>query len=90
MTLSTPSFFAAATSPFIPPKADAEVAVDAFVELLLLPPLLLDELDEPLLQPAANTTPLATAASAAIALLPRTVTLPCHPGHPGTNQRNLG
>src|SRR5271165_1633903 len=54
MTFSCPSFWAAATSPFIPPKAATEVAVEAFtllpllllVLLVVLLALLLLELDE--------------------------------------------
>ncbi len=70
MTLSWPSFLAAATRPFIPPNAATDVAVAAVVLLpLLAPPPLLDEL---LPHPAANMT-LPAAATAAIAYVPRKV-----------------
>ena len=74
MTLSCPSFLAAATRAFVPPASDRSVAVDTF--LLLVLALLPDEL---LLQPAANIR-LPIAAEAAIAYLPRKISLPS-PSH---------
>jgi hypothetical protein len=47
MTLSWPSFSAAAISPFIPPKAAADVALEALTVLALLVPLLALPLLEP-------------------------------------------
>ncbi len=61
MTFSVPSFLQAATRPFMPPKAAAEVAVEALVELAVPPPL--DPPEDELLQPAASTTPLTAAAT---------------------------
>jgi hypothetical protein len=60
----------------MPPPAVTEVAVAQLVPLLvvLLLLLLLLELDE--LQAAVSTTPLATAAVAAITCLARTISLP--------------
>jgi hypothetical protein len=69
MTFSVPSFLQAATRPFIPPNAAAEVAVAALVvlpELEDLPELGLFEL---LLHPAANIRPLTAMAAAATVLL---------------------
>jgi hypothetical protein len=45
----------------MPPKAAADVAVDALVELAVLPPL--DPPEDELLQPAASTTLLTAAAA---------------------------
>jgi len=63
----------------MPPPAAAEVAVAQLVVLvlvvLLVLVLLLLELDE-LLQAAVSSTPLATAAVAAITCLARTISLP--------------
>lgn len=80
MTLSWPSFSAAVTSAPVPPPAAAEVAVAQLVVLVLLVLVLVLvllplELDE-LLQAAVSSTPLATAAVAAITCLARTISLP--------------
>src|SRR5271170_1563225 len=79
MTLSTPSFLAAAIRAFMPPPAAAEVAVAQLVVLpvlaLLVVVLLPPELDE-LPQAAVSSRPLATAAVAAITCLARTMSLP--------------
>ncbi len=56
MTLSVPSFLAAATSVFMPPPAEAEVAVAQLVALALDVELD-EELDE---QPAASSAAAAT------------------------------
>ena len=70
MTFSVPSFLQAATRPFMPPNAVAEVAVAAFV---LLPDP--EELPEPALfelllpHPAANIRPLTAIAAAATVFL---------------------
>jgi hypothetical protein len=61
MTLSVPSFLQAAIRPFMPPKAVADVAVEALVELAVLPPP--DPPEDELLQPAASTTLLTAAAA---------------------------
>lgn len=72
MTFSLPSFLAAAISPFMPPRAAAEVAVLASAALVLLAEelaaaeLLLDELE--LLQPAASRIDPTAAALATIPL----------------------
>src|SRR5260370_25326794 len=59
MTLSVPSFLAAATSAFMPPPAAAEESVD---QLVLVPALELDEeLDE---HPAPSSAAAATPATA--------------------------
>jgi hypothetical protein len=59
----------------MPPPAAAEVAVAQLVLLLVvLLALMLLELDE--LQAAVSTTPLTTAAPAAISCLERTISLP--------------
>jgi hypothetical protein len=71
----------------MPPPAAAEVAVAQLVPLLVLPLLL--ELDE--LQAAVSSTPLATAAVAAITCLARTIFPPKHsPRDPGCKKPNLG
>jgi hypothetical protein len=67
--LSVPSFLAAVTRAFIPPKALAEAAVAADVVVPPPEPLLLDEL---LPHPAAKTR-LPIAAVPAIAYLPRKI-----------------
>src|ERR1700685_1320603 len=87
MTLSWPSFSAAATRAFMPPPAAAEVAVAQVVPLLLLAlPLL--ELEE--LQAAVSTRPLTTAAPAAISCLERTIFPPKHsPREPGSKSHIL-
>src|SRR5580700_4232562 len=73
MTLSWPSFSAAATRALMPPPAAAEVAVAQLVALpLLLLPLAPLELDDEL-QAAVSSRPLATAAVAAIRCLARTI-----------------
>jgi hypothetical protein len=73
----------------MPPPAVAEVAVAQLVLLLVLVLLLL-ELDE-LLQAAVSSTPLATAAVAAITCLARTISLPSTvPGTRDTRSQNLG
>src|SRR5260370_13747848 len=59
MTLSVPSFLAAATSEFMPPPAEAEVCV---AQLVLLPLEPVEEPDDE--QPAANSVATATPASA--------------------------
>src|SRR5271166_5118367 len=94
MTLSWPSFSAAATSAFMPPPAAAEVAVDQLVALVLLLlvvlllALLLLELEE--LQPMVSSRPTATAAPAARACLARKISLPNHsPRRPGTKMPDL-
>ena len=91
MTLSWPSFSAAVTSAPMPPPAAAEVAVAQLVVLVLLVlVLLLLELDE-LLQAAVSSTPLATAAVAAITCLARTISLPSTvPGTRDAKKPNLG
>ena len=74
MTLSWPSFSAAATRALMPPPAAAEVAVAQLVVLVLLLVVLLLpllELDE--LQAAVSTKPLATAALTASTCLARTI-----------------
>jgi len=58
----------------MPPPADAEVAVDQLVPLLLLLLLLLLEPEE--LQPTVSSRLPATAAPAAMACLARKITLP--------------
>jgi hypothetical protein len=74
----------------MPPPAVAEVAVAQLVLLLVLVLLLLLELDE-LLQAAVSSTPLATAAVAAITCLARTISLPSTvPGTRDTRSQNLG
>ena len=75
MTLSWPSFSAAATRAFMPPPAAAEVAVAQLKLLLLLLVLvvlllLLLELEE---HAAVSSRPEATAATAAIACLARKI-----------------
>jgi hypothetical protein len=77
MTLSWPSFLAAAIRAFMPPPAATELTVAQLVLLVLLLlvlPLLLLELDE--LQAAVRTRPLATAAPTASTFLARTISLP--------------
>jgi hypothetical protein len=70
MTLSVPSFLAAATSAFMPPPAAAEEAVAQLVPLPGLPLVLpLPELEE--LQPTVSSRLPATVAAAAIACLAR-------------------
>jgi hypothetical protein len=70
MTLSVPSFLAAATSAFMPPPAETEEAVAQLVPLPALPLVLpLLELEE--LQPTVSSRLPATAAAAAIACLAR-------------------
>src|SRR5689334_2339776 len=76
MTLSVPSFLQAAIRPFMPPKAVADVAVEALVELAVLPPL--DPPEDELLQPAASTT-LLTAAAAMNNFLVGTCVFPSEP-----------
>ena len=82
MTFSCPSFFAAATRAFIPPKAAADVAVAALAE----PPeplpdaALLLELLDPLLQPAASRMLPSAAVAAMIALVARKISSICNPG----------
>src|SRR5215831_15642581 len=75
MTLSVPSFLQAATRPFMPPNALADVAVAALVELPELPPL---DPPEDELQPAASTT-LLTAAAAMNNFLVGTCVFPSEP-----------
>ena len=94
MTLSWPSFWAAATRAFMPPPAATEVAVAQLVLLVLLLllvlPLLL-ELDE--LQAAVSTRPLATAALTASTCLACTISLPSTvPGtrDPGSKKPHVG
>src|SRR5580698_9134658 len=88
MTLSWPSFLAAATRPFMPPKAAAEVAVlasTAAVLALEVPPAaaVLVELDE-LEQPAARRMEPTAATLATIALDARKINPPMLPlGIPG-------
>jgi hypothetical protein len=80
MTLSWPSFSAAAMRAFMPPPAAAEVAVDQLVVLPLLVlvlPVVVLELDE--LHAAVSRRLLATAAVAAMTCLTRTV-FPPKPG----------
>src|ERR1035441_4095406 len=74
MTLSWPSFLAAATSPLMPPKADIEVAAAAFTALLVLLLAVLLELEEP--QPTVSSRLPATAAPTAIACLAPESSLP--------------
>src|SRR5215471_604058 len=81
MTLSVPSFLQAATRPFMPPKADADVAVAALVEPDEPP---LDPPEDELLQPAASTT-LLTAAAAMNNFLVGTCLFPSEP----RNHRDL-
>jgi hypothetical protein len=73
MTLSVPSFLQAATRPFMPPKAVADVAVEALAELAVLPPP--DPPEDELPQPAASTT-LLTAAAVMNSFLVRTCVSP--------------
>ena len=87
MTLSWPSFLAAAIRAFMPPPACAELAVAQSVPLLVLPLLLL-ELDE--LQAAVSSRPLATAAVAAMACLARTIPSQAQSPGPGFKKPNLG
>src|SRR5215510_8578333 len=75
MTLSVPSFLQAATRPFMPPKAAADVAVEALVELDEPP---LEPPEDELLQPAASTT-LLTAAAAMNNFLVGTCVFPSEP-----------
>jgi hypothetical protein len=70
MTLSVPSFLAAATRAFMPPPAETEEAVAQLVPLPELPLVLpLPEPEE--LQPTVSSRLPATAAAAAIACLAR-------------------
>ena len=62
MTLSVPSFLAAATSALIPPPAEAEVSVAQLVVLVELDEEPDEELDDE--QPAASSVAAATPASA--------------------------
>src|SRR5580698_2705846 len=83
MTLSWPSFLAAATRPFMPPKAAAEVAVlasTAAVLALAVPPAaaVLVELEE-LEQPAARSMEPTAATLATIALDARKINPPMLP-----------
>lgn len=75
ITLSWPSFLAAATSAVMPPPAVTEVAVAQLVPLLVLLLVLL-ELEE--LQPTVSSELPATAALAAMACLARKISLPNH------------
>ena len=87
MTLSWPSFSAAATSALMPPPAAAEVAVDqlAALPLVVLLALVLLELDE--LHAAVSSRLLTTAALVAIMCLVRTVpSQDTGPGKPGNRQ----
>ena len=89
MTLSWPSFLAAAISAVIPPPAATEVAVDQLVPVLLLSLALLLEPEE--LQPTVSSRLPATAAPAARACLARKISLPNHsPRGSGIKMPNLG
>ena len=89
MTLSVPSFLAAATSAFMPPPAVTEEAVAQLVPLLELP-LVLPPLEFEELQPTVSSRLPATAAAAAIACLarkfPSQATVPAH----GDQDADLG
>jgi len=75
---------AAAIRAFMPPPASADVAVAQLVPLLVLPLLLLLELDE--LQAAVSSRPLATAALTAMACLARTIPSQAQSPGPGIQQ----
>ena len=62
MTLSVPSFLAAATSAFMPPPAEAEVSVAQLAALLVPLPEPDEEPDDE--QPAASSAAAAAPASA--------------------------
>ena len=89
MTLSVPSFLAAATSAFMPPPAEAELAVAQLVPPLVLP-LVLPLLELAELQPTVSSRLPATAAAAAKACLarkfPSQATVPAG----GDHNANLG
>src|ERR1700689_2869984 len=88
MTLSWPSFLAAAISAVMPPPAETEVAVAQLVPLVLPVVLLLLVLEEP--QPTVISRPPATAALAAIACLARKIFPPKpQPPNTGTSRRIL-
>ncbi len=70
MTLSVPSFLAAATSAFMPPLAVMEEAVAQLVPLPVLP-LVLPLLEFEELQPTVSSRLPVTAAAAAMACLAR-------------------
>src|SRR6266849_2586317 len=79
MTLSCPSFLAAAMSAFMPPPAATEVAVAQLAAplvllLLLVPPLL--EVEE--LQPTVSSRLPATAVAVAMTCLAGKISLPNH------------
>jgi hypothetical protein len=71
----------------MPPPAAAEVAVAQLVPLLVLPLLLLLELDE--LQAAVSTRLLATAALAAITCLARTIPSQAQSPGPGIREAKI-
>ncbi len=72
MTLSVPSFLAAATSAFMPPPAEMEEAVAQLVPLPVLP-LVLPLLEFEELQPTVSSRLPVTAAAAAMACLARKI-----------------
>src|SRR5215475_2153524 len=72
MTLSVPSFLAAATSAFMPPPAAAEEAVAQLVPLPVVP-LALPLLEFEELQPTVSSRLPVTAAAAAMACLARKI-----------------
>src|SRR6516162_8170820 len=84
MTLSVPSFLAAATSAFMPPPAATEVAVAQLVPLAVLL-LVLPLLEPEELQPTVSSRLPVTAAAAAMACLARTIPSRTHsPRQAGT------